>query len=944
MNVRSDRFSSEFQWGVGAVAAALLVGSGLASAQSSTAAARVFGKDLPVTVDALPPGILRSQMDGLPPAARERALGWLRRFEFPEADVVYLRADPRGGVFYEDPAVRDAAGDGDVVSESLPSEITGVEVFTLHSKPGATRTVYLDMDGHVVTGTAWNGPNANPLYMRPYDTDGDETSFSQAEIDDIAEVWKRVAEDYAPYDIDVTTEEPAAFGPQVGHILVTRKADEYNNEIYNCSCGGVAYVGVWGQSNYTYYQPALVFLDGVGGPHNVAEAASHELGHNLSLSHDGTGTVGYYSGHGAGYTDWGPIMGVGYYAQVTQWSEGEYADANNPQDDLAIIGGHLSYRGDDHADVDFGSATPLVRVGATTIAATNPVTDPDNLNPDNKGIIEDRSDVDLFYVDAGSGIIDLTVTPAWIADFSAASRRGMNLDVRATLYDQSGVEVASSNPVDDTYAAIYTTVAAGRYVLAVEGVGVRTPTDGYSDYASIGQYFINGSIPEEIVHTGPPAAPNDLHAELNGENSVALTWTDPDSTPETNEAGYRLYRAVDGAEFALVATLARDSDVYDDNNLQNGGYTYRVDAFNGAGSESSNVAGPVQIARPLFAYASAETTLSGSILSGSYLDTASDAGFERLTEQHQGGRPSKRVSALEHVWTVSGVAPGAAVTLAVDTEAPANQESDDFLFSYAVNGGAFIEFGTLMNGTGRQVLSETLPPGTAGTVEIRVVDSNRSVGNGAADTLDVHSIVISSAGDPGDRVPMVTIDAPSDGASVTGGEPVVLAATAEDFEDGDISFNVTWFADDTTHLGTGAAVTVDSLSIGTHAITASVVDSAGNGAEAGVSLIVTDPNGPSTVSVSSLTGESSVSRNKWTAEVTAVVRDNKGAPVPSATVTGTWSSGGTGSCTTDGSGACTLLKGGLKSNLSSVVFTVTDVAHSYLTYSSGTRSVIIQSP
>ena len=175
-----------------------------------------------------------------------------------------------------------------------------------------------------------------------------------------------MAEDFAPYDIDVTTEEPPAFGPNVGHILVTRKADENNRNIYNCSCGGVAYVGVWGLSNYTYYQPALVFLDGVGGPHNISEAASHELGHNLNLSHDGTSTVGYYSGHGSGNTDWGPIMGVGYYAQISQWSKGEYADANNTQDDLQIIANYLSYRADDHEDVNFASASPLVITGGTS--------------------------------------------------------------------------------------------------------------------------------------------------------------------------------------------------------------------------------------------------------------------------------------------------------------------------------------------------------------------------------------------------------------------------------------------------------------------------------------------------------------------------------------------------------------------------------------------------
>ncbi len=72
---------------------------------------------------------------------------------------------------------------------------------------------------------------------------------------------------------------------------------------------------------------------------SCAEAASHEAGHTLGLGHDGAnGTqTEYYGGQGSGNTGWAPIMGVGYDQTVTQWSKGEYANANNTQDDLAII-------------------------------------------------------------------------------------------------------------------------------------------------------------------------------------------------------------------------------------------------------------------------------------------------------------------------------------------------------------------------------------------------------------------------------------------------------------------------------------------------------------------------------------------------------------------------------------------------------------------------------
>src|SRR5207244_1199483 len=57
---------------------------------------------------------------------------------------------------------------------------------------------------------------------------------------------------------------------------------------------------------------------------------------------------------------WGPIMGNGG-ATLLQWSKGEYFNADNIQDDLAIISSPqngFGYRTDDHADT-IASADPL---------------------------------------------------------------------------------------------------------------------------------------------------------------------------------------------------------------------------------------------------------------------------------------------------------------------------------------------------------------------------------------------------------------------------------------------------------------------------------------------------------------------------------------------------------------------------------------------------------
>lgn len=74
-----------------------------------------------------------------------------------------------------------------------------------HSLPGAEAKVFLDFDGN--WESSWGG-SANVL-TPPFDVDGDPTQFNADEQRRIHEAWTRVAEDFAPFNIDVTTEDPA---------------------------------------------------------------------------------------------------------------------------------------------------------------------------------------------------------------------------------------------------------------------------------------------------------------------------------------------------------------------------------------------------------------------------------------------------------------------------------------------------------------------------------------------------------------------------------------------------------------------------------------------------------------------------------------------------------------------------------------------------------------
>ena len=359
----------------------------------------------------------------------------------------------------------------------------------LSSLPGADHTVYLDFNGAVVENTSWNSYyNQTSLDAPPYDIDGNPGAFSATELARIEEAWQRVAEDFIPFAINVTTVDPGVEAlrksgsgdAQWGiRVLMTDEADMVSDPAERCGCGGIAYINSFDWSSDT---PVWVFTT---GGKSVAEAASHEVGHSLGLSHDGleSGTT-YYAGHGSGETGWAPIMGVGYNRNVTQWDRGEYFASNNDgsganynagPDDLAIIttGHGFSYRSDDHGD-QAATASPMIQVGTSVSGA---------------GIVETTTDVDVWSFTTGAGSVSLEVSP-----FTP----GPNLDVRLDLYDAAGTLVTSADPPDTLSATITTSLAAGQYFLHVDGTGVGDPGNstpsGYSDYASMGRYDITGTV------------------------------------------------------------------------------------------------------------------------------------------------------------------------------------------------------------------------------------------------------------------------------------------------------------------------------------------------------------------------------------------------------------------------------------------------------------------
>ena len=85
---------------------------------------------------------------------------------------------------------------------------------------------------------------------KPFNIDGNPNDFSATEKSTISYIWNRVAEDYAPWNVDVTTEPPAVFGPTTGTIMITSNIDANGIPMPMKTGGGISFVNVWGTSKY----------------------------------------------------------------------------------------------------------------------------------------------------------------------------------------------------------------------------------------------------------------------------------------------------------------------------------------------------------------------------------------------------------------------------------------------------------------------------------------------------------------------------------------------------------------------------------------------------------------------------------------------------------------------------------------------------------------------
>lgn len=357
----------------------------------------------------------------------------------------------------------------------------------LNSHPAAAATIFLDFDGHYVNSGMWN----NGV---PFNCNAAALSSTQ-----ITEIFNRVAEDFRPFDLNITTDSAvfiaAPYDKRI-RIIVTSTSNWYPG------VGGVAWVGsfIWGDDT-----PGFVFSNLLVDAKPIAEACSHESGHALGLSHqsryDGNDCSNpietYNSGMGYGQAAWAPLMGNSYGRNITNWNNGPTPwGCNSVQDNLSIITSvnGFGYRPDDFSDAVVSNATALP-VGTFSI----------------NGIISTNIDKDAFKLTLPQpALYHFTAQP-----FSAlANNEGANLDIKLEIYNEAGSLINSYNPNEALDITIDTNLNAGTYYFVLDGAG----NNNIGEYGSLGAYTFRG------LNSALPIKDVSLSGNnLNGKHN--LSWS-----------------------------------------------------------------------------------------------------------------------------------------------------------------------------------------------------------------------------------------------------------------------------------------------------------------------------------------------------------------------------------------------------------------------------------
>ena len=453
-----------------------------------------------------------------------------------------------------------------------PPAVDATTAFQLHSRPGASKVLYLDFNGHTTPAGVWSG---TAIVTPAFQLSGTASPTDQLNLNAIRDIWLHVAEDFAAWDIDVTTEQPPTTARGQRCVIGGSVMDWMGVT----GVMGVAHLNSFGGAINGNDDNNFVFIDNnyptmkptTSNVEVTILCVAHEVGHTLGLQHwgetaSGTGqayTVGHtVTGH-TGVTSVCPIMGnsglVGWPSacNLNQWSKGDYPFSNIVQDDVATITTFAPKIADDHGN---SLATATV-VSGTSITGG--------------GVISDSSDVDLMKITAGAGALTLTVTP----HLKYRNYNG-NLKVGLSLLNSAGTVVAKNyvtSGVGNTLT--YNVPSGGTYYIKVNGVGydpsktaanqvwtntgitgtVVGTTAGFTNYGSLGRYGITGTW-QTLIQLPTARITSD---RTGGVRPVAVAFDGRTSSdPDGLIAGYSWNFGDPASGGANTSTLANPVHTY----------------------------------------------------------------------------------------------------------------------------------------------------------------------------------------------------------------------------------------------------------------------------------------------------------------------------------------------------------------------------------------------
>jgi N-acetylneuraminic acid mutarotase len=255
-----------------------------------------------------------------------------------------------------------------------------------------------------------------------------------------------------------------------------------------------------------------------------------------------------------------------------------------------------------------------------------------------------------------------------------------------------------------------------------------------------------------------PAAVSSMTASKPAAGTIALSWSAVTGADAYSITRGDLDSVASGTYGACLAQGVTATSYSDAATPASGlGFVYLVQAQNydcGLGTlgrdsteaERTNGAGACTGNAHTDSHATGESAVFGTTTGALSNITASDNLVQTITEEVTGGSPSTRVSRLEHRWTFS-LGAGTLKQLHVEGFRSTSTDGDNFRFEYSTDGVNFtaITLASLPFADNGIDLVGTLPAGVTGAVTIRVVDTDRTPGNQAVDSVSLDEVFLRSA-------------------------------------------------------------------------------------------------------------------------------------------------------------------------------------------------------